>query len=48
MEAVSCVYAGVAGRVSVHGCLKGEQGRRSFMVMGRGEHLLSPATLPLW
>lgn len=45
-EAVSCVYTGVAGRVSVHGCLKGEQGRRSFVVMGRGEHLLSPATRP--
>lgn len=45
-EAVSCVYTGVTGRVSVHGCLKGEQGRRSFVVMGRGEHLLSPATLP--
>lgn len=24
-EAVSCVYTGVAGRVSVHGCLKGNK-----------------------
>lgn len=51
-EAVSCVYTGVAGWVSVHGCLKGgeggggRRGRRSFVVMGRGDHLLSPATLP--
>lgn len=45
-EAVSCVYTGVTARASLHGCLKEEQGRRSFVVMGRGERLLSPATLP--
>lgn len=45
-EAVSCVHTGVAGRVSEHGCLKGEQGRRAFVAVGRGEHLPSPATPP--